>query len=124
MAWGIKTHTNDELRQKFVDMSVPQAEALGVTFPDENLKWNEERGHYDFSTPNWDEFWDVVKGDGPCNEQRLNHRKRAWDEGAWVREAALAFAENQTAEAAATPTAADATPAAGVDTTTPEETAK
>ncbi|MGO1908993.1 1,2-phenylacetyl-CoA epoxidase subunit PaaA [Brevibacterium linens] len=119
MIWGIKTHTNDELRQKFVDMSVPQAEALGVTFPDEFLKWNEERGHYDFSTPNWDEFWAVVKGDGPCNEQRLTHRKRAWDEGAWVREAALAFAENQTAEAAA-----DETPAAGVDTTTPEEAAK
>lgn len=119
MAWGIKTHTNDELRQKFVDMSVPQAEALGVTFPDEFLKWNEERGHYDFSTPNWDEFWDVVKGNGPCNTQRIAHRKRAWDEGAWVREAALAFAENQTAEAAA-----DETPAAGVDTTTPEEAAK
>ena len=118
MAWGIKTHTNDELRQKFVDMSVPQAEALGVTFPDENLKWNEERGHYDFSTPNWDEFWSVVKGDGPCNVQRLAHRKRAWDEGAWVREAALAFAENQAADSRVTDSrAAD-------DTTTAEEAAK
>ena len=102
MEWGIKTHTNDELRQKFVDMSVPQAEALGVTFPDEGLKWNEERGHYDFSTPDWDEFWAVVKGNGPCNEQRVAHRKRAWDEGAWVREAALAFAENTAADAADT----------------------
>lgn len=95
MAWGIKTHTNDELRQKFVDMSVPQAEALGVTFPDPELRWNEERGHYDFGQPDWDEFWSVVKGDGPCNAQRLAHRKRAWDDGAWVREAALAFAAKE-----------------------------
>ncbi|SEC42892.1 1,2-phenylacetyl-CoA epoxidase subunit PaaA [Arthrobacter woluwensis] len=95
MAWGIKTHTNDELRQKFVDMSVPQAEALGVTFPDQELRWNEERGHYDFGQPDWDEFWSVVKGDGPCNAQRLAHRKRAWDDGAWVREAALAFAAKE-----------------------------
>ncbi|MDH5147919.1 1,2-phenylacetyl-CoA epoxidase subunit PaaA [Brevibacterium casei] len=114
MEWGIKTHTNDELRQKFVDMSIPQAEALGVTFPDENLKWNEERGHYDFSTPDWDEFWAVVKGNGPCNEQRIAHRKRAWDEGAWVRDAALAFAE-KSAQAAA-----DAQFAATADTTVEE----
>ncbi|SIG54877.1 1,2-phenylacetyl-CoA epoxidase, subunit A [Mycobacteroides abscessus subsp. abscessus] len=114
MEWGIKTHTNDELRQKFVDMSIPQAEALGVTFPDENLKWNEERGHYDFSTPDWDEFWAVVKGNGPCNEQRIAHRKRAWDEGAWVRDAALAFAE-KSAQAAA-----DAQFAATADTTAEE----
>ncbi|KZE24530.1 1,2-phenylacetyl-CoA epoxidase subunit A [Brevibacterium casei] len=114
MEWGIKTHTNDELRQKFVDMSIPQAEALGVTFPDENLKWNEERGHYDFSTPDWDEFWAVVKGNGPCNEQRIAHRKRAWDEGAWVRDAALAFAE-KSAHAAA-----DAQFAATADTTVEE----
>ncbi|RBP65040.1 ring-1,2-phenylacetyl-CoA epoxidase subunit PaaA [Brevibacterium sanguinis] len=100
MEWGIKTHTNDELRQKFVDMSVPQAEALGVTFPDENLRWNEERGHYDFTQPDWSEFWSVVKGNGPCNVQRLAHRKSAWDDGAWVREAAMAFAE-KSAEAAA-----------------------
>ena len=111
MEWGIKTHTNDELRQKFVEMWIPQAEALGVTFPDENLKWNEERGHYDFSTPDWDEFWAVVKGNGPCNEQRIAHRKRAWDEGAWVRDAALAFAE-KSAQAAA-----DAQFAATADTT-------
>ena len=95
MAWGIKTHTNDELRQKFVDMSVPQAEALGVTFPDPDLKWNAERGHYDFGQPDWDEFWDVVKGNGPCNAQRLAHRTRAWEDGAWVREAATAFAEKE-----------------------------
>jgi ring-1,2-phenylacetyl-CoA epoxidase subunit PaaA len=122
MAWGIKTHTNDELRQKFVDMSVPQAEALGVTFPDDGLKWNAERGHYDFSTPDWDEFWAVVKGDGPCNAQRLAHRKRAWDEGAWVREAALAFAENQAAEAASPAEAtADTAPAEATADTAPAE---
>ncbi|MDN5657140.1 1,2-phenylacetyl-CoA epoxidase subunit PaaA [Brevibacterium sandarakinum] len=128
MEWGIKTHTNDELRQKFVDMSVPQAEALGVTFPDDGLKWNEERGHYDFSTPDWDEFWAVVKGNGPCNDQRVNHRKRAWDEGAWVREAALAFAENSAA--GATDDAAPTNPAPTDDAaptnpaTTAEEAAK
>src|SRR5699024_4069174 len=121
--------TNDGLRQKFVDMSVPQPEALGVTFPDDGLKWNEERGHYDYSTPDWDEFWAVVKGDGPCNAQRLAHRKRAWDEGAWVREAALAFAENQAAEATAPAQAtADNAPADGGtaddSTTTAEEAAK
>jgi len=95
MAWGIKTHTNDELRQKFVDMTVPQAEALGVTLPDPELRWNEERGHYDFGQPDWDEFWAVVGGDGPCNAQRVAHRKKAWDDGAWVREAAVAFAAAQ-----------------------------
>ena len=93
MAWGIKTHTNDELRQKFVDMSVPQAEALGVTFPDPDLKWNAERGHYDFGQPDWDEFWDVVKGNGPCNDERMAHRRAAHENGAWVREAAAAYAE-------------------------------
>jgi ring-1,2-phenylacetyl-CoA epoxidase subunit PaaA len=92
MAWGVKTHTNDELRQRFVDMTVPQAEVLGVTLPDPELVWNEDRGAYDFGQPDWDEFWAVVKGNGPCNAQRVAHRKRAWDEGAWVREAALAFA--------------------------------
>ena len=92
MAWGIKSHTNDELRQRFVDMSVPQAKALGVTFPDPELGWNEERGAHDFGQPDWDEFWDVVKGNGPCNAQRIAHRKAAWDDGAWVREAAMAFA--------------------------------
>jgi ring-1,2-phenylacetyl-CoA epoxidase subunit PaaA len=95
MAWGVKTHTNDELRQRFVDMTVPQADALGVTLPDPELVWNAERGAHDFGTPDWDELWAVVKGNGPCNAQRVAHRKRAWDEGAWVREAALAFASNE-----------------------------
>jgi len=95
MAWGIKRDTNDELRQKFVDMSVPQAERLGVTLPDPQLVWNEERGHHDFGQPDWDEFMTVVKGGGPCNSQRIAHRKRAHDEGAWVREAATAFARSQ-----------------------------
>lgn len=92
MAWGIKRDTNDDLRQKFVDMSVPQAEALGVTLPDPDLKWNEERQAHDFGQPDWDEFWAVVKGDGPCNAERLDHRRKAHDDGAWVREAAVAFA--------------------------------
>src|SRR5262245_4879419 len=77
MAWRIKRHTNDELRQKFVDMSVPQAEALGVTFPDPELRWNAERDHYDFGEIDWDEFWSVVNGNGPCNKQRVAHRRKA-----------------------------------------------
>jgi ring-1,2-phenylacetyl-CoA epoxidase subunit PaaA len=95
MAWGIKTHTNDELRQRFVDMSVPQAKALGVTLPDPDLVWNEERGAHDFGQPDWEEFWAVVKGGGPCSVQRVAHRKQAWDDGAWVREAAMAFASDE-----------------------------
>jgi ring-1,2-phenylacetyl-CoA epoxidase subunit PaaA len=98
MAWGIKRDTNDQLRQKFVDMSVPQAQVLGVTLPDPHLVWNEERGQYDFGRPDWDEFHAVVRGSGPCNAQRLAHRKRAHDEGAWVREAATAFARNSSGE--------------------------
>jgi ring-1,2-phenylacetyl-CoA epoxidase subunit PaaA len=92
MAWGIKRNTNDELRQRMVDMTVPQAEALGVTLPDPDLAWNEERGAHDFGTPDWDEFAHVIKGNGPCNAQRLAHRRRAHEDGAWVREAATAFA--------------------------------
>ena len=92
MAWGIKRNTNDDLRQRFVDMTVPQAEALGVTLPDPDLRWNEERGHHDFGQPDWDEFMAVVKGAGPCNAQRIAHRRRAHEDGAWVREAATAFA--------------------------------
>src|SRR6201989_2271883 len=92
MRWGIKRHTNDELRQRFVDMSVPQAEKLGVTLPDPELRWNEERGHYDFGAVDWDELKAVIAGDGPCNAQRLARRKAAHDDGAWVREAALAHA--------------------------------
>jgi ring-1,2-phenylacetyl-CoA epoxidase subunit PaaA len=95
MRWGIKRHTNDELRQKFVDMTVPQAEKLGVTLPDPEIRWNEERGHYDFGTPDWAEFKAVIRGNGPCNAQRLAHRQKAHDDGAWVREAATAFAARQ-----------------------------
>jgi ring-1,2-phenylacetyl-CoA epoxidase subunit PaaA len=92
MAWGIKRHTNDELRQRFVDMTVPQAGRLGVTLPDDELRWNPERGHYDFGAVDWDEFKAVVGGHGPCNTQRVARRKSAHDDGAWVREAAAAYA--------------------------------
>ena len=97
MAWKVKRHTNDELRQRFVDMSVPQAEALGVTLPDPDLKWNPERGHYDFGAIDWTEFKNVVSGNGPCNAERVAHRKAAHDEGAWVREAAMAHAAKNAA---------------------------
>ncbi len=92
MAWKIKRKTNDELRQQFVDMAVQQIKVLGMTLPDPELKWNEERGHYDFGEINWDEFWSVVKGNGPCNKERLEARRKAHEEGAWVRAAALAYA--------------------------------
>ncbi len=95
MKWKIKKKTNDELRQQFVDQTVPQAEILGLTIPDKDLKWNEERGHYDFGTIDWDEFWDVVKGNGLMNEKRLKDRNEAWDEGKWVRDAASAYADKQ-----------------------------
>jgi ring-1,2-phenylacetyl-CoA epoxidase subunit PaaA len=97
MAWRIKRHTNDELRQKFVDMSVPQADALGVTFPDPLLRWNPERGHHDFGEIDWDEFWQVVGGNGPCNKERVAHRRKAHEDGAWVREAASAYAASKEA---------------------------
>lgn len=97
MKWKIKRFTNDELRQKFVDMCVEQVKVLGGTLPDPDLKWNEERGHYDYGPIDWDEFWQVVKGNGPCNKERLDARRKAWDEGAWVREAALAHAEKREA---------------------------
>ena len=97
MAWKIKMNTNDELRQKFVDQTVPQAEYLGLTVPDEHLKWNEETGHYDFSEPDWTEFFDVLKGNGPCNTERLEARNKAWDEGRWVREGLLAHAAKKRA---------------------------
>jgi ring-1,2-phenylacetyl-CoA epoxidase subunit PaaA len=92
MAWKIKLETNDELRQKFVDMTVPQAEFLGLSIPDPDLHWNDERGHYDFGEIDWDEFWQVVKGNGPCNRQRIAHKVKAWEDGAWVRAAAQAHA--------------------------------
>jgi len=104
--WKIKRHGNDELRQKFVDMTVPQAEYLGLTIPDPDLRWNEERGHYDFGDINWDEFNQVIRGNGPCNKQRIEARKKAHEDGAWVRDAAVAYARKQqeksrTGEAAA-----------------------
>jgi len=92
MAWRIKRHTNDELRQRFVDMTVPQAEVLGVTLPDPELRWNPERGSHDFGSIDWDEFQAVLRGRGPCNTQRVARRRAAHDDGAWVREAAAAYA--------------------------------
>jgi ring-1,2-phenylacetyl-CoA epoxidase subunit PaaA len=97
MAWGIKRHTNDELRQRFVDMSVPQAAALGVTLPDPHLVWNDERQAHDYGEPDWAEFKAVIAGSGPANAQRIAHRRRAHENGAWVREAAQAFADKQQA---------------------------
>ena len=90
--WGIKRISNDDLRQKFIDATVPQAQLLGVDLPDPLLRWNAERGHHDFGPVAWDEFWRVVGGEGPCNKERLAARVKAWEDGAWVREAALAHA--------------------------------
>ena len=98
MRWGIKRISNDDLRQKFVDATVPQAKVLGVTLPDPDLKWNEERQHHDYGAIDWDEFWATVNGNGPCNKERLSTRVKAWKEGAWVREAALAHARKQQAK--------------------------
>jgi len=95
VAWKIKRFTNDELRQKFVDVCAEQVQILGMTIPDEDLKWNEQRQHYDFGPINWEEFWNVVNGNGPCNKERLAARVKAHEEGAWVREAALAYAEKK-----------------------------
>jgi ring-1,2-phenylacetyl-CoA epoxidase subunit PaaA len=105
MAWKIKRHTNDELRQKFIDMCVPQAEVLGITLPDPDLKWNEDRGHYDFGPIDWDELSRVVSGNGPCNKQRLEHRNAAHENGRWVREASNAYSA-KAAERARTESAA------------------
>jgi ring-1,2-phenylacetyl-CoA epoxidase subunit PaaA len=93
MAWGIKRFSNDELRQKFVDMTVPQSEVLGLTLPDPDLRLDEATGHYVFGAIDWAEFFDVLKGNGPCNAERIEHRRRAHQEGAWVRDAATAYAE-------------------------------
>jgi ring-1,2-phenylacetyl-CoA epoxidase subunit PaaA len=95
MRWGIKRFSNDDLRQRFVDMTIPQAEALGLTVPDPDLSWNEERGHYAFGEIDFTELFEVIKGNGPCNKQRLAHRVRAHEDGAWVREAAAAYARKQ-----------------------------
>lgn len=101
MAWKIKINTNDELRQKFVDQTVPQAKYLGLTIPDENLKWNEEKSGYDYTDPDWSEFFDVLKGNGPCNADRMEARNKAWDKGAWVRDGLMAHAEKKKAKVAA-----------------------
>ncbi len=95
MSWKIKRHTNDELRQKFIDMTVPQAEYLGLNIPDSKLKWNEDRGHYDFGEIDWTDFNEVIKGNGPCNKQRLQTKNKSHKEGEWVREAAMAYAKKR-----------------------------
>lgn len=100
MAWKIKRHSNDELRQRFLDQTVPQLELLGCTAPDPDLKYNEETGHYEFGEIDWQEFFDVVKGNGPCNRERIESRRSAIDNGAWVREAAVAYAEKRQHQAA------------------------
>ncbi|UZG54866.1 1,2-phenylacetyl-CoA epoxidase subunit PaaA [Rhodococcus opacus] len=98
MKWRIKRHTNDELRQRFVDMSIPQAEVLGVTFPDPDLKWNAERGAHDFGEPDWSEFMQVIKGNGATSVERVANRRAAHENGAWVREAATAFARRESSK--------------------------
>ena len=98
MRWGIKRNSNDELRQKFVDACVDQAKVLGVLLPDPALKWNEQRRAHDHGVIDWSEFWNVVNGNGPCNKERLAARVSAWDEGAWVRDAALAYAAKHAAK--------------------------
>lgn len=95
MRWKIKLNSNDELRQKFIDQTAPQAEYLGLSVPDPELKWNEKRGHYDHGAIDWDEFYSVIRGDGPCNRERLNARIKAHEDGAWVRKAAMAYAEKK-----------------------------
>ncbi|HJV20679.1 MAG TPA: 1,2-phenylacetyl-CoA epoxidase subunit PaaA [Sediminibacterium sp.] len=92
MKWKIKRFSNDELRQKFIDVTAEQVKVLGFTLPDPDLKWNEASGHYDYGAINWDEFWQVIQGNGPCNKERLETRKKAWEEGEWVRAAASAYA--------------------------------
>ena len=101
MRWRIKRETNDELRQKFVDITVPQADFLGLSVPDDDLKWNEGKGSYDFGTIDWDEFYAVVKGEGPVAKERMEARQKAWDDGAWVREAATAHEAKRKARKAA-----------------------
>jgi len=101
MAWKIKRFSNDELRQKFIDVTVPQAEFLGLQVPDEELEFDKESGHYKHGEIDWEEFIAVIKGNGPCNEQRMEKRRKAHDDGEWVREAARAYAEKHAAQAAA-----------------------
>jgi len=97
MAWGIKRFSNDDLRQRFVDMTVPQAEALGLSLPDPEIRWNDERGHFDFGEIDFTELFEVVKGNGPCNSQRMAHKVAAHENGTWVREAAAAYATKHAA---------------------------
>jgi ring-1,2-phenylacetyl-CoA epoxidase subunit PaaA len=104
--WRVKRKTNDELRQRFIDITVPQAQAVGLTLPDPDLRLNEETGHWESGPIDWDEFWSVVRGNGPCNKERLEARRAAHDDGKWVRDAAMAYAEKDRARAAATPAAA------------------
>ena len=98
--WKVKRHTNDELRQSFINATVPQAELIGLTIPDKDLKWNEAKGGYDFGPIDWEEFRQVISGNGPCNAERISARKNAEDNGQWVREAANAFAEKRSAKKA------------------------
>lgn len=107
MKWRIKINSNDELRQKFVDQTVPQAEYLGLTVPDDNLCLNPETGHYEFSEPDWSEFFEVLNGNGPCNKERLEARNKAWDDGQWVRDGMMAHARKKAARAAASQVAAE-----------------
>lgn len=98
MKWKLKRKTNDDLRQQFIDQTVPQAELIGLTVPDEKLQWNEERKSYDYGEIDWEEFWQVVKGHGPCNKERMKARVSAWENGAWVREAAMAYSDKKQKE--------------------------
>jgi ring-1,2-phenylacetyl-CoA epoxidase subunit PaaA len=100
MRWKIKRFSNDELRQKFVDFTVPQADFLGLKVPDPDLRWDEQAEHYRFGSIDWQEFDDVLKGHGPCNQERLAAKRRAHEAGGWVREAAVAYAEKRRANAA------------------------
>ncbi|MEY1579187.1 1,2-phenylacetyl-CoA epoxidase subunit PaaA [Providencia manganoxydans] len=101
MAWKIKRFSNDELRQKFVDNTVPQVEALGMTIPDPDLQWDESIGHYRFGEIDWEEFYQVIKGEGICNYERVEAKRKAWEDGAWVREGAMAYSQKQQAIQAA-----------------------
>lgn len=101
MAWKIKRFSNDELRQKFVDNTVPQVEALGMTIPDPDLQWDESIGHYRFGEIDWEEFYQVIKGEGICNYERVEAKRKAWKDGAWVREGAMAYSQKQQAIQAA-----------------------
>jgi ring-1,2-phenylacetyl-CoA epoxidase subunit PaaA len=98
MKWKVKLKGNDELRQRFVDLTIPQAKAVGLTIPDPDLKYNEETGNWEFGEIDWDEFWKVVKGNGPMNKERLRARRKAHEDGAWVRKAAMAYAEKRQAQ--------------------------